>query len=201
MQTLINYVLDQNPLMVTLFALSVVCLAATLDRLVFWMSSALKHRPIPPEVYDRDSPEREAVLAQLRSKRPGHYTREVLLTCLQPSVGKDQIAQTVSEQMDIMSSGVGLLELIAKVAPLVGILGTVVGMLVSFGGVGAMATTSPAAISNGISLALWTTAYGLIISIVATVASAAFRKCVHHATLRMGRIVCGIQDINNTHNV
>ena len=201
MQTVINYILDQNPLLLSLFALSVICLAVTLDRTLFWLSSAFRHRPIPPEIYDNNTPEREIVLAQLQSKRPRHYTREVLLTCLQPSVCTDQIAQTVSEQVDIMSSRLGMLDLIAKIAPLVGILGTVIGMAVSFGGIGAIVTASPAAISNGISIALRTTAYGLIISIAASIVSAVFRRCIHRATLNMGRIICGIQDINNTNNV
>jgi biopolymer transport protein ExbB len=183
--------------MLSLLALSVICLAVTLDRALFWLSSALRHRPIPPEIYDNSNPERKIVVAQLCSKRPKHYTREVLLTCLQPSVSKGQIAQTVSEQVDIMSSRLSMLDLIAKIAPLVGILGTVIGMAVSFGGIGAIVTASPTAISNGISIALRTTAYGLIISIAASIASATFKRRVRRATLKMGRIICGIHDTDN----
>ncbi len=105
-----------------------------------------------------------------------------------PSVSKEQIAQKVSELVDTMSSRLGMLDLIAKIAPLVGILGTVIGMAVSFGGIGAIVSASPAAISNGISIALRTTAYGLIISIAASIASATFRRCICRATLTMRRI-------------
>jgi biopolymer transport protein ExbB len=90
-----------------------------------------------------------------------------------------------------------MLDLIAKIAPLVGILGTVIGMAVSFGGIGAIVTASPTAISNGISIALRTTAYGLIISIAASIASATFKRRVRRATLKMGRIICGIHDTDN----
>jgi biopolymer transport protein ExbB len=93
-----------------------------------------------------------------------------------------------------------MLDLIAKIAPLVGILGTVIGMAVSFGGIGAIVTASPTAISSGISIALRTTAYGLIISIGASIVSAAFRRCIRRAALNMGRIICGFQDINNAKN-
>lgn len=197
----INFILNQNPLMLLLFAISVICLAVTLDRTLFWLFSALKYRPIPPGIYDCNDSRRKLVIAQLRLKRNKHYTKEILLTCLQPSVSKEQIAQKVSELVDTMSSRLGTLDLFAKIAPLVGILGTVIGMAVSFGGIGAIVTASPAAISNGISIALRTTAYGLIISIAASITSVTFRRCIHRATLKMGRIICGIQNSYNIDNV
>lgn len=201
MQMVIDFILNQSPLMLSLFATSVVCLAVTLDRTLFWLASALKYRPIPPEIYDGNDSRRKLVIAQLQLKRHKHYTKEILLTCLQPSVSKEQIAQKVSEVVDMMSSRLGMLDLIAKIAPLVGILGTVIGMAVSFGGIGAIVTASPTAISNGISIALRTTAYGLIISIAASIASATFRRCIRRATLKMGRIICGIQNSYNVNNI
>jgi len=187
--------------MLLLFALSVICLAVVLDRALFWATSALRYRPIPPDIYDSTDSKRKVVIARLRLKRHKHYTKEILLTCLQPSVTKEQIAQTVSEQTDTMSSRLGMLDLIAKIAPLVGILGTVIGMAVSFGGIAAIVTASPAAISNGISIALRTTAYGLIISIAASIASVAFSKCIRRAVLKMGRIICETQPNHRTNNL
>jgi len=201
MATVINYILSQNPLMLLLFVISVICLSVILDRMLFWISSAIKYRPMPPGIYDCNDSRRKLVIAQLRLKRHKHYTKEILLTCLPPSVSKEQIAQKVSELVDTMSSRLGMLDLIAKIAPLVGILGTVIGMAVSFGGIGAIVTASPTAISNGISIALRTTAYGLIISIAASIASATFRRCICRATLKMGRIICGIQNSYNIDNV
>ena len=200
METAIEFISSRNPLMLLLFALSVVCLAVIFDKFLFWISSALRYRPVPPEIYDTTETRRKLVTEQLKAEKNKHYTREVFLTCLQPSVNKDQISQTVSEQAATMSSRLGMLDLIAKIAPLVGILGTVIGMAVSFGGIGAIVTASPAAISNGISIALRTTAYGLIISIAASIASAGFRKCTQRAILKMGRIVCEIQRSHKINN-
>ena len=186
--------------MLVLFGLSVITLAVVLDRTLFWVSSALRYRPIPPGIYENTKSKRELTIDQLKMKSHKHYTKEILLLCLQRLVDKERIAQTVSEQVDIMSSRLGMLELIAKIAPLVGILGTVIGMAVSFGGISALAAASPAAISNGISIALRTTAYGLIISIAASIASAAFRKFIRRAVLKMGRIICETQHNQNLNN-
>jgi len=115
------------------------------------------------------------------------------LACLESPGCRDRIGQAVSEVVDRMSSKLGALELVAKIAPLVGILGTVVGLIMSFCEVGAMANASPTAISKGIGVALKTTADGLVISISASVACVGFKWCIHRAMLKMGRIICGTQ--------
>ena len=200
MQTVLDFIFSQNPLMLVLFGLSVITLAVVLDRSLFWVSSALRYRPIPPEIYEDTKSKKELIVAQLKMRKHEHYTRKILFDCLQPSVDQEKIAQSISELVDVMSSRLGMLDLIAKIAPLVGILGTVIGMAVSFGGINALAAASPAAISNGISIALRTTAYGLIISIAASIASAAFRKFIRRAVLRMGRIICETRNRHNLNN-
>lgn len=181
-----------------LLMLSVACLAAILDRLLFWIASALKYRPLPPEIYDRCKLRKDLILTQLRRVRKRHYTREMLLSCLESGGNHEKIAQAVSELVDRMASKLDALDMIAKVAPLVGILGTVVGMMISFAGVNTAMAASPVAISNGISVALKTTACGLVISIAASVACAMFRWCIRRSMLRMGRIICETQCVATT---
>ena len=56
---------------------------------------------------------------------------------------------------------------IAAAAPLLGLLGTVVGMIEIFGSQAPTGTNNPAALAQGISIALYNTAFGLIIAIPA----------------------------------
>ena len=56
---------------------------------------------------------------------------------------------------------------IATAAPLLGLLGTVVGMIEIFGSQAPTGAANPAALSHGISVALYNTAFGLIIAIPA----------------------------------
>ena len=66
----------------------------------------------------------------------------------------------------------GALATIATVAPLLGLFGTVVGMIEIFGSQGAIngATGSPQQLAHGISVALYNTAFGLLIAIPALAA-------------------------------
>ena len=67
---------------------------------------------------------------------------------------------------------------IATAAPLLGLLGTVVGMIEIFGSQAPTGASNPAVLSHGISIALYNTAFGLIIAIPALMFYRYFRGLV-----------------------
>jgi len=71
-----------------------------------------------------------------------------------------------SDELQKMRRFMGVLETIVTVAPLLGILGTVVGIIHSFDMLGAKGIGDPQAVTGGIAQALVTTAAGLSISIL-----------------------------------
>lgn len=84
----------------------------------------------------------------------------------------------------------GALSTIASAAPLLGLLGTVVGMIEIFGaqvGGGALGSgsTNPAQLAQGISIALYNTAFGLIVAIPALMFWRYFRARVDSYLLSM----------------
>ena len=75
---------------------------------------------------------------------------------------------------------------IASAAPLMGLFGTVVGMIEIFGSQGGGATGSnPAQLAHGISVALYNTAFGLIIAIPSLIFWRYFRARVDYYLLRL----------------
>ncbi len=64
-----------------------------------------------------------------------------------------------------LEAGLGLLKLIAAVAPLLGLLGTVVGMIQTFQAITLFGTGDPQIMADGISAALMTTVLGLVTAI------------------------------------
>lgn len=64
------------------------------------------------------------------------------------------------------TNGLRLLELIGQIAPVLGFLGTVTGIMAAFKGMSQETNVSLQAVSGGMYEALYTTALGLIISIV-----------------------------------
>jgi len=70
------------------------------------------------------------------------------------------------EEVERMKRGLSVLDTIITLSPLLGILGTVVGIIESFNMLGAMGIENPRAVTAGIAQALLTTAFGLLVAIV-----------------------------------
>ena len=116
-------------------------------------------------------------LAQLSPASP-------LLACalLEKSAGNH--AQSALEELQAVAQAtwlkfdryLGVLATIATVAPLLGLFGTVVGMIEIFGSQGAInGAGNPQQLAHGISVALYNTAFGLLIAIPALAAWRALR--------------------------
>lgn len=79
---------------------------------------------------------------------------------------------------DAMHASVEWLADIAAIAPLVGLLGTVLGMFSAFGGIASdvAANAKPVVLAQGVSQAIVTTIFGLVVAIPSLAAYAFFRR-------------------------
>ena len=68
--------------------------------------------------------------------------------------------------MSFLERGLVWLSLVISVAPMLGFLGTVNGMIVAFEDIAAANDISPAIVATGISVALLTTLFGLVVAII-----------------------------------
>jgi biopolymer transport protein ExbB len=86
---------------------------------------------------------------------------------------KNEIKELVEDQgrqeVRKLKKGLGILETVAAIAPLLGLTGTVLGMIKVFGVIQAQGVGQAAALSGGISEALLTTVVGLFIGIPALI--------------------------------
>jgi biopolymer transport protein ExbB len=84
--------------------------------------------------------------------------------------------RAVAQRLD---ANLGALATVASAAPLMGLLGTVIGMIEIFGAQGPVGGTgNPAQLAQGISIALYNTAFGLLVAIPALVFWRYFRARV-----------------------
>jgi biopolymer transport protein ExbB len=73
--------------------------------------------------------------------------------------------QNVGEYIGTVERGLNTVKIIAAVSPLLGLLGTVIGVLIAFRVMSQTGLNNPAAFAQGISMALITTVGGLIVAI------------------------------------
>ncbi|MEA2047126.1 MAG: MotA/TolQ/ExbB proton channel family protein [Campylobacterota bacterium] len=79
---------------------------------------------------------------------------------------KEKIIQNaIDTQIKSMEFGLDTIKIIASIAPLLGLLGTVLGVLSAFEAISKEGLGDPAVFSSGISIALITTIAGLIVAI------------------------------------
>ena len=109
---------------------------------------------------------------QIAAETPGP-TSAVLLAGLKRinlgSVAEGELPRAVNTtgaiELGFLERGLVILATIANVAPLMGFLGTVAGMILDFGSIEAANSVEPALVAGGIKVALLTTATGLAIAI------------------------------------
>lgn len=101
-----------------------------------------------------------------------------------PEVMKESIEEAgraVTQDLDRFLTTLGT---IASISPLLGLFGTVVGMIEIFGSQNATGN-SPAVLAHGISVALYNTAFGLIVAIPSMIFYRHFRSQVDRLTTEM----------------
>jgi biopolymer transport protein ExbB len=111
-----------------------------------------------------------------------------------PEVMKNAIEEAgraVSHDLEHFLTTLGT---IASISPLLGLFGTVVGMIEIFGSQNA-AGNSPAILAHGISVALYNTAFGLIVAIPSMIFYRHFRSKVDSLTVEMEQQAIKLVDI------
>lgn len=86
------------------------------------------------------------------------------------SEGTDIVEKSIvsygSVQMGLLEKGMVWISLFISLAPMLGFMGTVIGMIIAFDQIEAMGDISPSAVAGGIKVALLTTVAGLIVAII-----------------------------------
>jgi biopolymer transport protein ExbB len=157
-----------GPVMYPLLACSVIALSVIIERSIFWLRIDIKRsQPLVEEVLElcrvgnwetvrrKTAGSKNAIVSILIS---GILHRNFSMAKAMEAAAADEIKR--------MRRYMGVLDTMITVAPLLGIFGTVIGIIVSFDMLGAAGIEDPRAVTSGIAQALITTATGLGIAIL-----------------------------------
>lgn len=190
---MMNYLMDGGWMMLPLLVCSIVMLAAIIDRIRAFRAAG---RLSPKALIDTTVKlvgEGDVVGAMEACRKSEGPVAAVLLTGLEKFVRLYQNGKTGGEleagvtkamedyapkAVSVLEKRLGTLVLIASISPLIGMCGTVTGMINSFSVMAEAAGLDAGAVAGGISEALITTAAGLIIAIPGVVAYNLFQKKV-----------------------
>ncbi len=129
-------------------------------------------RTVLAEVEEAAGEGRLEEAAQLAAAHPGP-TAAILVAGLRRitsgEAGERELASAIRTtgtiELGFLERGLVILATVANVAPLMGFLGTVIGMIIAFASIEAAGDVDPTLVAGGIKVALLTTATGLLIAI------------------------------------
>ena len=160
-----------GPIMWPLLITSVVSLTVVLDRVIFIIGVKLKRQP---EVV-------EEILSQVENGRiddavrAGDQSRDFVARTLvyglkhRETSFANALLKAANRELKSFNKGLSVLDTVITLAPLLGLLSTVTGMIHAFGLLGHKELDSPTVITGGIAEALIGTGFGLAIAVIALI--------------------------------
>ena len=182
-QTLLNYINDGGPpIMWTLVTLFIIGLTITIWRLIVIFIAMFNTKSLFKKVYtalqDKENGVEKA--SDICTKTPGPVATIVHAGLSRLHKGLDHVEKAVESagtvEMAFLENGLVWLATIANVAPMIGFFGTVAGMIIAFRNIAIQGDVEPSIVAGGISMALITTAGGLLVAIPIQLA---YNLCVY----------------------
>jgi biopolymer transport protein ExbB len=167
--------------MIPLLASSVIALTVIVERLWFWrlVRSQKVSQTILTLVGEGDLPQAMQVASSSQHPAARVLGAGIAIKHLAPSAAMQAAAQS---ELNQARRYLPILDTVITLAPLLGLLGTITGMISAFGIVSEAGLGQPHAITGGIAEALIATATGLLIAITTLIPYNYFRSKVEQLT-------------------
>ena len=160
-----------GPVMHPITLLSVIATAVVVYKLIQFRSLQIDARTLLSQVRQELLNGRVKEAGELCERRRGPTAAVLHAGILKIGAPRDEVhsamESTALYELAHLEGKLGLLATVASVAPILGFLGTVWGMIIAFDVIHAKGLSDPARVAGGISQALYTTAWGLLVAVVA----------------------------------
>jgi len=166
-----NLFLKGGPIMWPLFITSLTALSVVIERVLFLLREKKFRKP---EIVEKILSEVEGGNIE-KAISAGEGSQDFVVVTLMYGLRhrhkafSNALLQAANTELKRFSQGLPILDTVITLAPLLGLLGTVTGMVHAFGLLGNKELETPTAITGGIAQALIATAYGLGTAIVALI--------------------------------
>jgi biopolymer transport protein ExbB len=166
---MLEFVIKGGPVMVPLLLCSVISLSIIVERCLSLRRSRILRYDVLQRIEDllRDRKIPEA--STLCKRYPSSMTRVLLAAILNHDKSRQEIKEIIEDagrqEVPVLERYLTILGTIASISVLLGLLGTVSGMIRTFNAIAALGYGHPEALAAGISEALVATATGLAIAI------------------------------------
>jgi biopolymer transport protein ExbB len=184
-----------GPVMYPLLACSILVLTVIIERLLFWITVDLnRNMELIEDVLELC---RQGDWEGVRDKVSG--SKDFIIRVLVSGILHREFSMikameaSAAEEIRNMRRYMGVLDTMITVAPLLGIFGTVIGIIASFEALGTAGIDQPQAVTAGIAQALITTAVGLGIAILSVFPYNYFNSRVEKSVLNIEKYATSLE--------
>lgn len=184
MAEIVSIIVKGGIVMIPLLTCSLIALALTIERIFFW--AKMKSQDVLTQLMalvEKGDFERAQQLGK-QSSQPIARVLAAGIAHRNPTPAKAMEAAAQGE-IPLLKNRLGALDTIVTLAPLLGLLGTVVGMIGSFDVMSEAGMGQPHAVTGGVAEALIATATGLLIAILTLISYNYFSAKVEREMDRM----------------
>ncbi len=168
---MLNLILKGGPVMYPLLICSIISLTITIERIIFWSNEKRRmDRKLLDEIFGEIEKGFYEKAITLGNKSKDYMIKIVCYALTHHKSSRiNMLEMAADDGIDRMKRGMAVLDTIITMAPLLGILGTVTGIIVSFDFLGKAGVEDPKAVTGGIAQALITTATGLTVALASII--------------------------------
>ncbi len=166
-------VFKSSPTMMVLLVCSIVTVGFAVERLLYFMGSQADVRQFMNGLASQikaGNPRAALDQCQRTPKPIGRVMAQAVAGLNRP---REEMVQRIDTAIELeqveMERNIGVLGTMANIAPLLGLFGTVVGIIRAFADIARTGSGGGAVVAMGVSEALLTTAAGIIVAVIATV--------------------------------
>ena len=192
---MLDIFINGGPVMYPLLACSIIVLTVIIERIFFWINLVKnRNQLLLNEVLELcRNGDWEAVKEKTAGSKD--YILEILITGI---LHRDfsmikAMESAAAEEIKRMRRFMNILDTMITVAPLLGIFGTVIGIILSFEVLGSSGIEHPEAVTAGIAQALITTATGLGIAILTVFPYNYFNSRVENAAISIEKYATSLE--------
>ena len=184
-----------GPVMYPLLACSIIALSVVIERAIFWLKLGIQSKPtLVDEILELA---RQGDWESIKNKTV--HTKDYIIKILVNGILHKEFSMikamesAAADEIKHMRRFMGILDTMITVAPLLGIFGTVLGIISSFEVLGMAGIEHPQEVTAGIAQALITTAAGLGIAILSVFPYNYFNSRVENAAMRIEKYATSLE--------
>ncbi len=201
-----------SPAMIVLLLCSLITVGYSIERTLYFRATGLNAKKFMEELGKRLRAGRESAALELCRSKQAALARvmEQALTHLHLEAAdlKQRISTAIEVEQVEMERNLSVLGTMSNIAPLLGLFGTVVGIIRAFADIARTGSGGSSVVAMGVSEALITTAAGIVVAVIATVFFNTFVRKIRtriveleDARAELFAILCDVKPVHDDYAV